>query len=147
MPNHVVDLWLDHPGRLWISSINRVLHCVCVFQERDRYAYKIHLPETVEQLRKFNSRRKLKVKFTLTAWHWQCKVFFFPPNCVFAIKQSSYSRVIVFRVRCWPRCPATSSARSMVTHLRSCQISVKIPPHLVLIYHDTVYHAVFLRDW
>lgn len=34
--------------------------CVCV-QERDRYAYKIHLPETVEQLRKFNARRKLKV--------------------------------------------------------------------------------------
>nr|XP_023656599.1 peripheral plasma membrane protein CASK [Paramormyrops kingsleyae] len=29
-------------------------------QERDRYAYKIHLPETVEQLRKFNARRKLK---------------------------------------------------------------------------------------
>ncbi|XP_069568156.1 peripheral plasma membrane protein CASK isoform X13 [Brachyistius frenatus] len=29
-------------------------------KERDRYAYKIHLPETVEQLRKFNSRRKLK---------------------------------------------------------------------------------------
>uniref|UniRef100_A0A672S397 Peripheral plasma membrane protein CASK-like n=1 Tax=Sinocyclocheilus grahami TaxID=75366 RepID=A0A672S397_SINGR len=28
--------------------------------ERDRYAYKIHLPETVEQLRKFNARRKLK---------------------------------------------------------------------------------------
>lgn len=40
----------------------QVLHlsCVCV-QERDRYAYKIHLPETVEQLRKFNARRKLKV--------------------------------------------------------------------------------------
>lgn len=35
--------------------------CVCV-QERDRYAYKIHLPETVEQLRKFNARRKLKVR-------------------------------------------------------------------------------------
>lgn len=31
------------------------------WQERDRYAYKIHLPETVEQLRKFNARRKLKV--------------------------------------------------------------------------------------
>uniref|UniRef100_A0A8C9EN72 Calcium/calmodulin dependent serine protein kinase n=1 Tax=Pavo cristatus TaxID=9049 RepID=A0A8C9EN72_PAVCR len=30
------------------------------FKERDRYAYKIHLPETVEQLRKFNARRKLK---------------------------------------------------------------------------------------
>uniref|UniRef100_A0A673BLY3 Peripheral plasma membrane protein CASK n=1 Tax=Sphaeramia orbicularis TaxID=375764 RepID=A0A673BLY3_9TELE len=30
-------------------------------KERDRYAYKIHLPETVEQLRKFNARRKLKV--------------------------------------------------------------------------------------
>ncbi|XP_051565639.1 peripheral plasma membrane protein CASK-like isoform X18 [Myxocyprinus asiaticus] len=29
-------------------------------KERDRYAYKIHLPDTVEQLRKFNSRRKLK---------------------------------------------------------------------------------------
>uniref|UniRef100_A0A673NAW6 Peripheral plasma membrane protein CASK-like n=1 Tax=Sinocyclocheilus rhinocerous TaxID=307959 RepID=A0A673NAW6_9TELE len=29
-------------------------------KERDRYSYKIHLPETVEQLRKFNSRRKLK---------------------------------------------------------------------------------------
>ncbi|XP_012994625.1 peripheral plasma membrane protein CASK isoform X18 [Esox lucius] len=29
-------------------------------KERDRYAYKIHLLETVEQLRKFNSRRKLK---------------------------------------------------------------------------------------
>ncbi|XP_069923596.1 LOW QUALITY PROTEIN: peripheral plasma membrane protein CASK [Oryctolagus cuniculus] len=28
--------------------------------QRDRYAYKIHLPETVEQLRKFNARRKLK---------------------------------------------------------------------------------------
>uniref|UniRef100_A0A8C2WSX4 Peripheral plasma membrane protein CASK n=1 Tax=Cyclopterus lumpus TaxID=8103 RepID=A0A8C2WSX4_CYCLU len=28
--------------------------------KRDRYAYKIHLPETVEQLRKFNGRRKLK---------------------------------------------------------------------------------------
>ncbi|KTF77251.1 hypothetical protein cypCar_00041791, partial [Cyprinus carpio] len=28
--------------------------------ERDRYSYKIHLPETVEQLRKFNARRKLK---------------------------------------------------------------------------------------
>uniref|UniRef100_A0AAQ4P5T9 Peripheral plasma membrane protein CASK n=1 Tax=Gasterosteus aculeatus aculeatus TaxID=481459 RepID=A0AAQ4P5T9_GASAC len=28
--------------------------------KRDRYAYKIHLPETVEQLRKFNARRKLK---------------------------------------------------------------------------------------
>lgn len=39
--------------------------CAAVFsspwQERDRYAYKIHLPETVEQLRKFNARRKLKV--------------------------------------------------------------------------------------
>ncbi|KAK3557262.1 hypothetical protein QTP70_026083 [Hemibagrus guttatus] len=31
-----------------------------VIKERDRYAYKIHLPETVEQLRKFNARRKLK---------------------------------------------------------------------------------------
>uniref|UniRef100_A0A2K6GIM7 Peripheral plasma membrane protein CASK n=1 Tax=Propithecus coquereli TaxID=379532 RepID=A0A2K6GIM7_PROCO len=30
-------------------------------KERDRYAYKIHLPETVEQLRKFNARRKLKL--------------------------------------------------------------------------------------
>uniref|UniRef100_A0A803SU37 Calcium/calmodulin dependent serine protein kinase n=1 Tax=Anolis carolinensis TaxID=28377 RepID=A0A803SU37_ANOCA len=30
------------------------------YKERDRYAYKIHLPETVEQLRKFNARRKLK---------------------------------------------------------------------------------------
>ncbi|XP_035030631.1 peripheral plasma membrane protein CASK isoform X16 [Hippoglossus stenolepis] len=29
-------------------------------KERDRYAYKIHMPETVEQLRKFNARRKLK---------------------------------------------------------------------------------------
>ncbi|KAM4731430.1 peripheral plasma membrane protein CASK isoform 14-T14 [Anableps anableps] len=29
-------------------------------KERDRYAYKVHLPETVEQLRKFNARRKLK---------------------------------------------------------------------------------------
>ncbi|XP_072301021.1 peripheral plasma membrane protein CASK isoform X13 [Eucyclogobius newberryi] len=29
-------------------------------KERDRYAYKIHLPETVEQLRKFNARRKLQ---------------------------------------------------------------------------------------
>ncbi|XP_043988226.1 peripheral plasma membrane protein CASK isoform X10 [Gambusia affinis] len=29
-------------------------------KERDRYAYKIHLPETVEHLRKFNARRKLK---------------------------------------------------------------------------------------
>ncbi|XP_051997940.1 peripheral plasma membrane protein CASK-like isoform X1 [Xyrauchen texanus] len=29
-------------------------------KERDRYAYKIHLLDTVEQLRKFNSRRKLK---------------------------------------------------------------------------------------
>ncbi|XP_043105393.1 peripheral plasma membrane protein CASK-like isoform X4 [Puntigrus tetrazona] len=29
-------------------------------KERDRYSYKIHLPETVEQLRKFNARRKLK---------------------------------------------------------------------------------------
>lgn len=34
---------------------------VCFLKERDRYAYKIHLPETVEQLRKFNARRKLKV--------------------------------------------------------------------------------------
>lgn len=34
---------------------------ICVVQERDRYSYKIHLPETVEQLRKFNARRKLKV--------------------------------------------------------------------------------------
>lgn len=34
---------------------------LCRLQERDRYAYKIHLPETVEQLRKFNARRKLKV--------------------------------------------------------------------------------------
>uniref|UniRef100_UPI00358EBB53 peripheral plasma membrane protein CASK isoform X3 n=1 Tax=Myxine glutinosa TaxID=7769 RepID=UPI00358EBB53 len=29
-------------------------------KERERYACKIHLPETVEQLRKFNARRKLK---------------------------------------------------------------------------------------
>ncbi|AWP13693.1 Peripheral plasma membrane protein CASK, partial [Scophthalmus maximus] len=29
-------------------------------KERDRYAYKIHLQETVEQQRKFNARRKLK---------------------------------------------------------------------------------------
>ncbi|KAI7807237.1 putative peripheral plasma membrane protein CASK [Triplophysa rosa] len=29
-------------------------------KERDRYSYKIHLPETIEQLRKFNARRKLK---------------------------------------------------------------------------------------
>ncbi|XP_016309155.1 peripheral plasma membrane protein CASK-like [Sinocyclocheilus anshuiensis] len=29
-------------------------------KERDRYSYKTHLPETVEQLRKFNARRKLK---------------------------------------------------------------------------------------
>uniref|UniRef100_A0A671NQJ3 Peripheral plasma membrane protein CASK-like n=1 Tax=Sinocyclocheilus anshuiensis TaxID=1608454 RepID=A0A671NQJ3_9TELE len=28
--------------------------------KRDRYSYKTHLPETVEQLRKFNARRKLK---------------------------------------------------------------------------------------
>ena len=38
--------------------------CVCA-QERDRYAYKIHLPETVEQLRKFNARRKLKVSIVI----------------------------------------------------------------------------------
>ncbi|KAG7231406.1 hypothetical protein INR49_011971, partial [Caranx melampygus] len=38
-------------------------------KERDRYAYKIHLPETVEQLRKFNARRKLKGPFWL-----QCPV-------------------------------------------------------------------------
>ena len=29
-------------------------------RERDRYAPKIHLHETVEELRKFNARRKLK---------------------------------------------------------------------------------------
>lgn len=59
---------------------------LCVLQERDRYAYKIHLPETVEQLRKFNARRKLKVKHTLstisTAWNWlgigSAKLAFFP---------------------------------------------------------------------
>ncbi|KAK1903213.1 Peripheral plasma membrane protein CASK, partial [Dissostichus eleginoides] len=37
-------------------------------KERDRYAYKIHLPETVEQLRKFNSRRKLKVVCGVLRW-------------------------------------------------------------------------------
>lgn len=37
---------------------------ICVVQERDRYSYKIHLPETIEQLRKFNARRKLKVHQT-----------------------------------------------------------------------------------
>lgn len=49
-----------------VKKWNALCVCVCVFQERDRYAYKIHLPETVEQLRKFNARRKLKVKLTLS---------------------------------------------------------------------------------
>ena len=39
-----VDEALRHP---WIS-------------DRERYASKVHLPDTVEELRKFNSRRKLK---------------------------------------------------------------------------------------
>ncbi|KAK7893063.1 hypothetical protein WMY93_022215 [Mugilogobius chulae] len=48
---------LNHPGlRYWSGSSHFHFH----FDERDRYAYKIHLPETVEQLRKFNARRKLK---------------------------------------------------------------------------------------
>lgn len=51
----------------WSLVCDGNIRCVCVFQERDRYAYKIHLPETVEQLRKFNARRKLKVKLTLRA--------------------------------------------------------------------------------
>ena len=40
----------------------------CFSKERDRYAYKIHLPETVEQLRKFNARRKLKVSLSLLTY-------------------------------------------------------------------------------
>lgn len=44
------------------APLTLVFTLVCAHvQERDRYAYKIHLPETVEQLRKFNARRKLKV--------------------------------------------------------------------------------------
>ena len=39
-----VDEALRHP---WIS-------------DRERYASKVHLPDTVDELRKFNSRRKLK---------------------------------------------------------------------------------------
>ena len=54
----------------------RVCVCVCVFpQERDRYAYKIHLPETVEQLRKFNARRKLKVSSRTAALALVCSRF------------------------------------------------------------------------
>lgn len=56
------------PFILLLLNISVSLHLCqqCAFlcwisKERDRYAYKIHLPETVEQLRKFNSRRKLKV--------------------------------------------------------------------------------------
>ncbi len=30
-------------------------------QEREKCAFRKHLPETVEELRKFNARRKLKV--------------------------------------------------------------------------------------
>eukprot|EP00064_Thunnus_orientalis_P016299 superscaffoldBa00003195_g16363 len=45
-----------HTLLLMINSIN----VINSKNERDRYAYKIHLPETVEQLRKFNARRKLK---------------------------------------------------------------------------------------
>ncbi|XP_036838430.1 peripheral plasma membrane protein CASK isoform X7 [Oncorhynchus mykiss] len=49
---------LNHP---WLKERDRYSPlCVFSLQERDRYAYKIHLPETVEQLRKFNARRKLK---------------------------------------------------------------------------------------
>lgn len=53
---------------MYVSTCTNAAIClsVCVYvKERDRYAYKIHLPETVEQLRKFNSRRKLKVSTVL----------------------------------------------------------------------------------
>lgn len=120
--------------------------CVFVFQERDRYAYKIHLPETVEQLRKFNARRKLKVKLTFsTIW-----LDIGSPKLatdflqLYMCCKTVRVYILVFRVLCWQQSPATSSARSMVTHLRSCQTSLKIPPHLVLIYQDTVYCAFVL---
>lgn len=47
--------------RFWTSFVFLI-----VMKERDRYSYKIHLPETVEQLRKFNARRKLKVHHLVT---------------------------------------------------------------------------------
>lgn len=82
----ISSCWLGNSALLLLSSLHLICvcsgfpsFCPCV-QERDRYAYKIHLPETVEQLRKFNARRKLKVRVIaclkphiLCGWYWKCR--------------------------------------------------------------------------
>ncbi|KAI9534483.1 hypothetical protein NQZ68_012716 [Dissostichus eleginoides] len=63
-------------------------------KERDRYAYKIHLPETVEQLRKFNSRRKLKVVWESSGGLWS-------PQVVCGVLRWSGSPQVVCGVLSW----------------------------------------------
>ena len=43
-------------------------------KDREKYACRNHLPESVEQLKKFNARRKLKVK-CCSYCAWRVKVF------------------------------------------------------------------------
>jgi len=43
-------------------SLNLITLFFLFFKEREKFALRKHLPETVDELRKFNARRKLKVK-------------------------------------------------------------------------------------
>lgn len=52
----------------WFKNIDNAdvqcfsLSCICSFQQRSTVASMMHRQETVECLRKFNARRKLKVQ-------------------------------------------------------------------------------------
>lgn len=152
----LVDVVPQFCFSLWTCALRfPIIHvCLCV-QERDRYAYKIHLPETVEQLRKFNARRKLKVsiaslldfRWSFCGWCWKqgkwhlfhsqrlrkadsdhhcSEVFCESPGPFFPGKW--VVPALCSRGQYWPLSPATSLTPTMATPQRSYMTSPTTPP-------------------
>ena len=52
----------SNPSTEMTFSSSSSFSLVVAVQEREKFALRKHLPDTVEELRKFNARRKLKVR-------------------------------------------------------------------------------------
>lgn len=118
------------PQRLHHVALNNLPICCCFFKERDRYAYKIHLPETVEQLRKFNARRKLKVCMNIHAclMFLQHKKSGCPDVWPMMGWTDRWLLMLCSRGLCWLQCPVTNLIPSMETPLRNFKTSQMTPP-------------------